>query len=143
MILERERFILHFTLNIKDQQMTTVGPHVFLCGLKQWCNVSLVALCFHGWMKMLTFGFLFCSFDLKLWNVAIKIIRPKISICTFWSTPNRVRGIFSSTCMSLQISALTSDQKDWTAGHTQRINIYFSLRQKSHNRVSVKCLAHK
>ena len=57
--------------------MTTVGPHVFLCDLKQRCNISLITLCFHEWMKMLTFGFLFCSFDLKMWNVAIKIIRPK------------------------------------------------------------------
>ena len=36
---------------------------------------SMTALCFNEWMKMLTFGFPFCNFDLKMWNSAIKIIR--------------------------------------------------------------------
>ena len=37
-----------------------------------------------------------------MWNFAFKIIRSKaLSVCTFWSKPNRNKGIFSSTCMSL------------------------------------------
>ena len=57
---------------------------------------SLTALCFNEWMKMLTFGFPFCKFDLKMWNFAIKIIRSNtLSVCTFWSRPKRIKGIFS------------------------------------------------
>ena len=88
---------------------------------------SITALSFHEWMKMLTFGFPFCNFDLKMWNLVIKIIRSNIlSVCTFWSRPNRIKGIFSSTCRSLLISALT-DQKGWTAGHSQNkwSNVFF------------------
>ena len=82
---------------------------------------SMTALCFNEWMKMLTFGFPFCNFDLKMWNFAIKII------------------------MSLLISALTSDQKDWTAGHSQSrwSNVSSSWLQKSHVGVPVKCLKYK
>ena len=47
----------------------------------------MIALCFNEWMKMLTFGFPFCNFDLKMWNFALKII------------------------MSLLISALTQTRK--------------------------------
>ena len=51
-----------------------------------------------GWKRLIS--------DLKMWNFAIKIIRSNLlSVCTFGSRPNRIRGIFSSTCMSLLISA--------------------------------------
>ena len=34
---------------------------------------SMTPLWFNEWMTMLTFGFPFCNFDLKIWNFAIKI----------------------------------------------------------------------
>ena len=116
---ERERVVLYS----KHKRSASVNGCVSC--LSSWSEAamqyfSITALCFNEWMKMLTFGFPFYNFDLKIWNFAIKIIRSNLlSVCTFWSRPNRIRGIFSSTFMSLLISALTSDQKDCTAGHSQ------------------------
>ena len=47
---------------------------------------SMVALCFNEWMEIFTFGFPFCSFDLKLWNVSSSSSTGSIQ----WQTLNQI-----------------------------------------------------
>ena len=71
---ERERELLY------SKHKRSASDNGCVSCLSSWSEAamqyfSMTPLCFNEWTKMLTFGFPFCNFDLKMWKFAIKIIK--------------------------------------------------------------------
>ena len=79
---ERERVILY------SKHQRSASDNGCISCLSFWSEAAVqyfspIALCFNEWMKMLTFGFHFCNFDLKMWNFTFIKIRSKTQVSLY------------------------------------------------------------